>query len=519
MAACNRPSEFQDTKEITETLGKTDGDSLETGVIENLVKPTKTPRVVSTWDWPRSTPEEQGLSSEVLANMLEKIDREDMPIHSILVIRHGVLVLEAYVHPFNSQTRHGVYSVTKSVTSALTGIAMNNGLLGEVGSPVASYFPEVMIDDPVKSEITIENLLSMNSGVEWTEPLHSGLSDLWWILEADDPVQYFFTPAVIKKPGSTFNYNSGGTHVLSVMIQNASGMKAAKFAEEHLFSALGIYDYYWNRDLSGHSVGGTGLELLPVDMAKIGQLYLNKGTWQGEQVIPARWVEASACAHSYPSEIIGYGYQWWIRPQGDYYALGWGGQQIRVFPDQDMVLVITSGSSGNEILHDDLVDQFILPAIVSDHPLASILDNDNRLNNALDKLAAPELHTFSARSSLADQVTGKEWLVTGMGDWSMFSLDFSGEESALLTLTTDGDPILLEVGLDGYFRITDTIIYGPVAMLGYWNSDDTFVIEQQNLREADRRTTFITFTDDQASLLSEWFVEPYIEETVAEVFN
>ena len=480
--------------------------------------PTATLTAQPAFAWPRSTPEEQGVSSATLAAMLEKIQQENRPIHSILVIRHGVLVLEAYAHPFDAQTRHGVYSVTKSVTSALVGIAQAGGKLA-VDAPVIDSFPSIEPDDPRKKSIRIENLLAMNSGIEWTEPLYSGLNDHWSILEADDPARYFFERALIEEPGAVFNYNSGGSHLLSILVQNATGQPAVDFAAANLFSPLGIRDFGWLDDFTGHTQGGTGLELLPVDMAKIGQVYLNGGKWQGRQIVPAEWVKTSTRAHSAPSTGMGYGYQWWIRPQGDYYALGWGGQQIRVFPEKDMLAVISAGMSGEGILHNDLVDTYLLPAATSNNALAANPQAKTRLDTAVRALATPRKGTSAALSPLAREVDGKQWLVTGMGNWSMFTLHFSDNTTARLELELDKDPVTLSVGLDGVYRVTGTPDYGPIAMRGYWEAPDTFVLEQQNLREADRRTTRLQFAGNDVKLFSQWFVEPHQEESEAVLFK
>lgn len=480
-----------------------------------LLSPTPQP----AWEWQRSTPEEQGLSSAVLAGMLETMAQEKWNIHSILVVRHGVLVLEVYNHPFNSETRHSVYSVTKSITSSLVGIALNDGLLDDVNTPVISFFPSVTLDDPRKGSILVEHLLSMSSGIEWMEPLYSGLNDHWGILEADDPAAYFFNPALLYEPGTVFNYNSGGSHMLSMIIQKATDIPAAEFAAEKLFAPLDITDYSWEKDFTGHSKGGTGLELKPQDMAKIGQLYLNGGRWLERVIIPAEWITQSTATHSIPYDGMGYGYQWWLRPQGDYYALGWGGQQIRVFPEQDMVAVFTAGMSGNSILHNDLVDNYILPAVISDSPLPADSQAQARLQLAIDALGVPQEWLSKPLPPLAKEIDGKQWLVTGQGNWSIFALHFEGNDEAQFELTIENDPMLLMIGLDGIYRVTDTEELGPVALAGYWDNTDTFVIIQQNLREADRRTTRMHFNGNNVKLFSEWIVEPYHEESEAVLFG
>lgn len=365
----------------------------------------------------------------------------------------------------------------------------------------------------------MKHLLAMNSGVEWMEPLHSGLNDHWGILEADDPAQYFFTPALLADPGTVFNYNSGGSHLLSMIVQSVSEQSAADFAVKHLFAPLDIRDFHWLSDFTGHTQGGSGLELLPTDMAKIGQMILNKGQWQGTQVVPAAWVDAATRVHSTSSPNLDYGYQWWIRPQGDFYALGWGGQQIHVFPKQDMVVVFTAGMSGNDILHNDLIDTYLLPAVVSNDPLPANKQAQARLDSAIQALASPRVQYSAPLSPLARELDGKQWLVTGMGNWNIFSLNYLSDTEARFDLEMEADKVPLLVGLDGVYRITNTSEYGPIAMLGYWKSADTFVLVQQNLREADWRITRLQFSNDTVKLFSEWFVEPYQEESEAVFFK
>ena len=514
-SACTRPPDL--TVSVDHQVVPTDNREITT--TDAILSTEGMAMLAPQWQWPRSAPEEQGMSSAVLADMLEYIRAENKPVHSLLVIRHGTLVLEAYIHPFNADTRHGVYSVTKSVTSALVGTAIGEGSLADVDTAVVSCFSSVAVDDPEKEKIQIKHLLTMTSGIEWTEVLYSGLNDLWGIIESDDPAQYFFNPALIEEPGTTFNYNSGGSHLLSMLVQDAVGESAADYAADQLFGPLGITDYAWESDFTGHSIGGTGLELLPVDMAKLGLLYLNEGRWQGRQVLDPAWVNDSIQAQSRPADDKGYGYQWWVNPGGDYYALGWGGQQIHMFPAQDMVVVFTAGSSGVDMLHEDLINGFLLPAVVSIESLPEDAEGQTRLLAAIQMLEQLQKHASTPASSMAENVDGKEWLITGMGEWSMFTLHFPNEVEAILDLTVNGDPMPLQVGLDGFYRVTDTQELGPVAMSGYWESENTFVLDQQNLREADRRLTRIVFSGETVKIISEWFVEPHQEETEAILFT
>lgn len=208
--------------------------------------------------WPVSSPEEQGMDSARLAAMLKQIQADGRNIHSILIARHGILVLEAYFHPFNRETPHNLYSCTKSVTSALTGIAIDRGLVTSVDTTVHTLFPDISVDTPDKEAITLRHLLTMSSGIEWAEPLRSGLSDTWSFIESDSSPQYFFDRTLIHAPGKIFNYNTGGSHLLSMILQNASGEMTAEFARQNLFDPLGISEYVWDKDIHGYTTGEPG---------------------------------------------------------------------------------------------------------------------------------------------------------------------------------------------------------------------------------------------------------------------
>jgi len=160
-----------------------------------------------------------------------------------------------------------------------------------------------------------------------------------------------------------------------------------------------------------------------------------------------------------------------------------------------------------------------LPAVVSDSPLPANAQAQTRLENAITALAAPQQWRSKPLSPLAKEIDGKQWLVSGMGNWSMFTLHFTDNSEAQIDLALDNDPMPLKIGLDGHFRVTDTVDLGPVALVGYWDAPDTFVLIQQNLREADRRTTHLQFFGDTVKLYSEWIVEPHQEDSEAVLFG
>jgi CubicO group peptidase (beta-lactamase class C family) len=318
--------------------------------------PTPPPTFWPTEGWKTSTPEQQGLSAATLAKIFERIGQEHLKVHSLLIIRHGSLVSETYFEDFQADTQHEVFSCTKSVISALVGIAIQQGYIDSVQHPVLDYFPERTIahNDARKQAMTLEHLLTMTSGLESDRDM--GHSQDW--------VQFMLDQPMVAEPGVKFDYNSGNTHLLSAILQKTTGMRPEEFAQANLFAPLGITHVTWDTDPSGLNIGGWGLRMTPRDMAKFGYLYLHGGEWNGQQVVPANWVKMATQRHIDTDDGRGYGYAWWQLSFGGYAALGYGGQQILVFPERDMIVVFTSQSYPPE---DEkqlwrLVDEFIIPA-------------------------------------------------------------------------------------------------------------------------------------------------------------
>jgi len=309
------------------------------------------------------------MDPEPLNRMLEHLREEGLGIHSVLIVRHGHVVTEKYFGPFED-SRRPIYSCTKSFTSALVGIAIEEGYLG-IDQPVLDFFSErtLVNNDSRKQAITVEHLLTMSSGLDWPEwavPYTSSANASVQMRQGKDWVKFVLDRPVREPPGSRFNYNSGGSHLLSAILQKATGVSAAAFARERLFEPLGISDLSWQPDPCDIIWGSSGIRMRPRDMARFGYLYLKGGDWEGQQVVPAGWVKASTVSHIEAGFGPGYGYQWWIDPEGIHYsARGRGGQRIFVIPDRDMVVVFT-GSLGYlemETLPESLVDSFVLRAV------------------------------------------------------------------------------------------------------------------------------------------------------------
>jgi CubicO group peptidase (beta-lactamase class C family) len=341
--------------------------------------------------WQTASLDAVGLNAKILKELVEDIHgNKYQNVHSIVIVKDGKLVFEEYfsgytwdyngdefrgeLTDFGIDTIHNLASVTKSFTSALVGIAMDQGFIQGVDEKVFGFFPEYShLNDERKDKITLEHLLTMTSGLEWNElelPLSNTRNDLIQLFIVSDPIEYILAKPVVDEPGTKWYYNGGGTNLLGEVIRETTGLRMDDFAEEYLFAPLGITDYEWdhiNPDVI-HASGN--LKLRPRDMAKFGYLFLNGGTWKGERIVSEEWIRESTKGRASPLWADGYGYQWWLRTYhsnstsvDSFYADGWGGQRIAVFPSLDMVVVFTGGNYVGEVPVDDIVVRFILPAV------------------------------------------------------------------------------------------------------------------------------------------------------------
>ena len=318
-------------------------------------------------EWPVSTPGEQDLDAGLLGQMVETIEEEDYDIDSVLVLRNGHLVLDAYFSPFVPDTKHIIHSCTKSVVSILIGIAIEQGYIEGVDQPVLSFFPErtAAHTDERKQAMTLEDLLTMSSGLACQDSYLYRWRGLGEMRDSEDWVQHVLDLPMADSPGTRFEYCNGGSFLLSAILQETTGMSALAYAREHLFGPLGIADVSWPANPAGIHMGWGEMHLRPHDMAKIGQLYLDEGQWQGQQIVPADWVRASTQTHIRAGTLSdGYGYQWWVDERGYYIAIGYQGQFIYVVPEKDLVVVFTSELADEDFfLPEMLLNEYVLQAV------------------------------------------------------------------------------------------------------------------------------------------------------------
>jgi CubicO group peptidase (beta-lactamase class C family) len=308
-----------------------------------------------TQEWRTSSPEEEGMDSKELAKLVDWGTTHNFD--SLLVQRHGKIVAEAYYVSYGAVSLgargpHHVYSVTKSIIGTLTEIAWKDSVLDSLNHRVLDFFDPRSIAnvDQKKEAITVQNLLDMTSGIEWTEQVFSIIpataTDVQ-MANSLDRVKFVLDRPMSSPPGDIFNYNSGNPHLLSAILTKLTGMSALEYAKAKLFGPLGISDVFWSFDPQGISIGGWGLYLKPRDMAKIGYLYLRNGVWEGKQLLPPEWV--SKVSHpTVETHLNGFWYSnfFWVLPDKHVYmALGRYGPAIMIFPDLDVVAV-TTGHKG-----------------------------------------------------------------------------------------------------------------------------------------------------------------------------
>ena len=315
-----------------------------------------------TDEWQTATPKSKNMDSNKLEEMLEFIDEENPYYDSIVLVRHGYIILERYYFSYGPDDIHHLWSSTKSFISALAGIALEEGLIGSLNDKMLDYFPNKTITnyEPRRENITIEHLLTMSSGIAWDFYLHQAIFN-----GHEDPVEFALNLPLDFDPGSQFEYINGGPHVLSGIIHEVINSTVEEFAIEKLFNPIGIKDFLWPKDQQNVTQGSYGLSLTPRDCARFGYLYLNNGTWDDQQIIPTDWVIKSIEEYWTLTSNVSYGYLWWVYPYNNCYATrGYEEQNIFVLPEYDIVFVTTGKVPSDTVDARYLIDDYIIPAVM-----------------------------------------------------------------------------------------------------------------------------------------------------------
>lgn len=429
--------------------------------------------------WRESPPEEQGVNSEQLIAMFDYIAAQRINIHQVTLVRNGYVILNADFYPYRQSIVHDVASVTKTITSTLIGVAIQQGKITTVDTPALSWFPDLNsanLSDRTR-RLTIRHLLTMTSG--YCRDFSAGEEQLDRMRNADNALKFMLAHPLIDEPGTRFAYCSGGCQILSALLTRATGMNAMAFANTYLFGPLGIEAVVWPKDPQGNNNGWGDFWIRPLDLAKIGYLYLQGGVWHGRRILPASWIaQASRPQVRTPEE--GYGYLWWMpgEPAGLYEARGRGGQRLAVWPEKNLVAVLIGNG-----FDPGALGRFFIAAVQSDERLPPNPAANRRLKQKVEAASQePAAEPASPLPSLARAISGKRFAfepnILGI---VAFKLDFGSDTEALLTLSLAvkrsneyGDRVS-PVGLDGRYRVSPTSRFDlPLAAKGRWVSAETF---------------------------------------------
>jgi len=407
-----------------------------------------------------STPEAQGIASSAILTFVEAADRDIDSLHSLMLLRHGAVVAQGWWSPYAPEIPHVLFSLSKSFTSTAVGLAVTDGLLS-VDDPVLLFFPE---DAPKKvsrnlAAMRVRHLLAMCTGhaQDTTEYLFRRRDGNW--------VKAFLARPVTYKPGTHFLYNTGATYILSAIVQKLTGRTILDYLGERILTPLGIEGATWETCPRGINTGGFGLNVKTEDIAKFGQLYLQKGRWDGKQLLPEAWVEEATrfqidnAPNPSPDWVQGYGYQFWrCQPQNVYRGDGAFGQFCIVMPDQDAVVAITSGTNDMQGVMNLLWTQ-LLPAM-RPNPLPADATAHAALERKLTSLTIKP-QQGQPSSPVAAQVSGKRFV---------FEKNDQRIKSIKLDLAGDTDVITIRDA-----RGTHTIVCGHgVWITGKTAFDDRF---------------------------------------------
>jgi CubicO group peptidase (beta-lactamase class C family) len=461
-----------------------------------------------TEKWKLSSPEQQGVDSRRLADAIENIHKKGWPIHSLLVIRNGYVILDATFFPYDGSSPHDIASCTKSVTVTLVGAAIQDKKIRSLDAPVLEYFADRHLRqvDERKDRMRIADLLTMRSGLQCE--YKGGEPTLQAMRSTDDWTQFMLDLPMAQEPGQTFTYCSGAMHLLSALVSRVAGMTTLEYAKARLFAPLGITRFLWPADPQGVNHGWGDLHLLPRDLAKLGLLYLQGGLWDGRRILPAEFVAAATTPATGTPFGDDYGYGWWISPtqhQNEFMAIGRGGQRLTVLRKYNAIIVVTGGG----LWDAGKVNPLLARAVVSDRPLAESPGGSARLAEAIRTAtadpAAAHLMAPGPVPQGAPTLSGVVYRVrpNPLGLEAM-NLDLHPLQATVSLAFRDGRRERHDVGIDGVYRVSEGGYLGlPVALRGQWESNEVFVLEYNSVANIDTYILRLRFKDSDLTIEAE----------------
>ncbi len=429
----------------------------------------------------RTSPEAEGIPSSAVLSFVRAVEEHAHPldaVHSFMLLRHGNVAAEGWWAPYRPESPHALYSVSKSFTSTAIGLAVAEGLL-TVDDPVLPFFPDDAPANPGEQlkAMRVRHLLAMNTGHQ------EDTTNRVWRGEDDNWPRAFLSLPVEHEPGSWFVYNTAATSILSAIITKLTGEPLLDYLRPRLFNPLGIENPIWETDPHGVNIGGSGLHLTTDDIARLGQLYLDKGMWQGQRIVPEAWIAEATSVHSdnsntqtNPDWSVGYGYQFWRCRHNAYRGDGAFGQFCIVMPKQDAVLAITGGLRDMQGVLDK-VWEHLLPAM-RPAPLPADPQAYGELSGTLAalSLAMPKGQCSSPRAKQWSEKTYE--LESNDLKLERVAIRF-GSDRGTLTMHSEAGEQLVHVGYGMWLKGNANLRGNgdePVAACGSWTSEDTFEV-------------------------------------------
>lgn len=409
----------------------------------------------------RATPESQGISSDLFAALLRELDAsKDTDMHHFMALRHGKVICECNFAPYPKGMWHITHSMCKSITGMAIGMLIEEGKL-KLNENIYDIFSDHMnaFSKIFRPVITVENLLTMTSGVTFNE---SG------IVSGNDWLGSFLNASVNGKPGTEFQYNSLNTYVLSAIVTKRTGETLTEYLTPRLFGPLGITKYYWETCPKGITKGGWGLFLCAEDMAKLGQLYLQKGKWNGQQLVSEYWIEISTARHlKTQNDTYGYGYQLWMEQRpGSFEYNGMLGQNVIIYPDMDMVLVTNAGKK--EMFQDCIMLNIIRKYFPVNYHPADVLP-ENPLSYSLLKRLCGELENGENNNNRSTSLRGG-WKRNVVSRRKHSDKKYSYRISAIVDLPSDHHSFMRAVSGRTYVMEQQNIGIAPLFVQVFHNN-------------------------------------------------
>jgi CubicO group peptidase (beta-lactamase class C family) len=449
-------------------------------------------------------PENHGFDSKILSELVKGVKDKNLNVNSVLIKRDNNTVLDANFHPQKADYLHDIASITKSITSLIVGVAIDKGYIKSVEQKIADFFPEEesLFDTDYKKDITIEHLLTMTSGI--CSDFSQGENMRENIKTSKSPLADILVSSLSSGPGEKFVYCSAGVQLLSIIIQKSSGMTMEELVKKYLFQPLKIENYKFGTDLSGFTNASGDIFLTSNDLAKLGQLILNKGSFNNSQIVSEKWIEQSTTAKTKRSNEESYGYLWWLRNDlgGLIEAQGRGGQRLIILPEKKLVIVMYgTGFDPSQI------GEYIVKALKSDKPINQNINSYQLLQKEIEQAQSPsKVNDVVEISPKANEVCTRTYKFeqNSIG-FDYFTICAQNIDSAYINLGLNieksnevGDR-KVPIGLKGNYVISNaTRFQTPMAARAKWIDNNTIVIDYNEFSNAHKYEITVSFQGDKA---------------------